>query len=160
MALRGREAAGDITEIRESAGDITEIRSLAIAGENSAVGSSGSSWRINVSGMQLPEWTKREDQTLVSRACNLLSEEGLTPEDGNIEANEGVFTIVMGPKHAGRVRTQGFGVTPTRYFPQSKSEEGGGSGSNFGHIASLRDEFRSFRDNQMRELGSFRDEMR
>ncbi|KAL0905959.1 hypothetical protein M5K25_024412 [Dendrobium thyrsiflorum] len=95
-----------------------------------------------------------------TQACNLLSEEGLTPEDGNIEVNERVFTIVMGPEHAGRVRTQGFGVTPTRYFPQSKSEEGGGSGSNFGQIASLRNEFRSFRDNQMRELGSFRDEMR
>ncbi|KAH0452794.1 hypothetical protein IEQ34_017118 [Dendrobium chrysotoxum] len=51
-------------------------------------------------------------------------------------------------------------VTPTRYFPQSKSEEGGGSGSNFGQMASLREEFRSFRDNQMREFGSFRDEMR
>ncbi|KAL0928920.1 hypothetical protein M5K25_000853 [Dendrobium thyrsiflorum] len=73
-----------------------------------------------------------------THACNLLSEEGLTPEDGNIEANERVFTIVMRPEHA----------------------EGGGSGSNFGQIASLREEFRSFRDNQMRELGSFRDEMR
>ncbi|PKU61092.1 Metal tolerance protein 10 [Dendrobium catenatum] len=52
---------------REAAGDITEMSSLAIAGENSAVGSSSSSWRINVSGLQLPEWTKREDQTLVSR---------------------------------------------------------------------------------------------
>ncbi|KAH0455373.1 hypothetical protein IEQ34_015405 [Dendrobium chrysotoxum] len=66
----------------------------------------------------------------------------------------------MGPEHSGRVRTQGFGVTPTRYFPQSESEEGGGSGSNFGHIASLREEFRSFCDNQMREFDSFCDEMR
>ncbi|KAH0456201.1 hypothetical protein IEQ34_014108 [Dendrobium chrysotoxum] len=103
------------------------------------------------------QWSKPEDQT---QACNLLAEEGLTPEDGNIEANERVFTIVMGPEHSGRVRTQGFGVTPTRYFPQSKSEEGGGSGSNFGQMDSLREEFRSFRDNQMREFGSFRDEMR
>ncbi|KAH0470914.1 hypothetical protein IEQ34_000637 [Dendrobium chrysotoxum] len=93
-------------------------------------------------------------------ACNLLAEEGLTPKDGNTKANERVFTIVMGPKHLGRVRTQGFGVTLTRYFPQRKSEEGGGSGSNFGQMASLREEFRSFRDNQMREFGSFRDEMR
>ncbi|KAH0462902.1 hypothetical protein IEQ34_007484 [Dendrobium chrysotoxum] len=103
------------------------------------------------------QWSKPEDQT---QACNLLAEEGLTPEDGNIEANERVFTIVMGPEHLVRVRTQGFGVTPTRYFPQSKSEEGGGSGSNFRQMASLREEFRSFRDNQMREFGSFRDEMR
>ncbi|KAH0467470.1 hypothetical protein IEQ34_004708 [Dendrobium chrysotoxum] len=96
----------------------------------------------------------------INRACNLLAEEGLTPEDGNIEANERVFIIVMGPEHSGRVRTQGFGVTPTRYFPQSKSEEGGGSGSNFEQIASLREEFKSFRDNQMRDFSSFHDEMR
>ncbi|KAH0464498.1 hypothetical protein IEQ34_007284 [Dendrobium chrysotoxum] len=96
----------------------------------------------------------------IMQTCNLLAEEGLTPEDENIEANERVFTIVMGPEHSGRVRTQGFGVTPIRYFPQSKNEEGGGSGSNFGQMTSLREEFRSFRDNQMREFGSFRDEMR
>ncbi|KAH0467784.1 hypothetical protein IEQ34_002817 [Dendrobium chrysotoxum] len=96
----------------------------------------------------------------LTQACNLLAEEGLTPEDGNIEANERVFTIVMGPEHSGRVRTQGFGVTPTRYFPHSKNEEGGGSGSNFGQIASLREEFKSFRDNQIRDFSSFRDEMR
>ncbi|KAH0435237.1 hypothetical protein IEQ34_026647 [Dendrobium chrysotoxum] len=92
------------------------------------------------------------------QACKLLAEEGLTPEDDNIEANERVFAIVMGPEHSGRVRTQGFGVTPTRFFPQSKTE--GGSGSNFGQIASLREEFRSFQDNQKREFGLFRDEMR
>ncbi|KAH0463952.1 hypothetical protein IEQ34_006738 [Dendrobium chrysotoxum] len=102
------------------------------------------------------QWSKLDDQT---QACNLLTEEGLTPEDGNIEANERVFSIVMGPEHSGRVRTQGFGVTPTRYFPQSKSCEGGGSGRNFGQIARLREEFRSFRD-EMREFSSFRDEMR
>ncbi|KAH0464564.1 hypothetical protein IEQ34_007350 [Dendrobium chrysotoxum] len=95
-----------------------------------------------------------------TQACNLLAEEGLTPEDGNIEANERVFTIVMGPEHSGQVRTQGFGVTPTRYFPHSKNEECGGSDSNFGQIASLREEFKSFRDNQIRDFGSFRDEMR
>ncbi|KAH0457919.1 hypothetical protein IEQ34_013234 [Dendrobium chrysotoxum] len=96
----------------------------------------------------------------ITQACELLAEEGLTPEDDNIEANERVFAIVIGPEYSGRVRTQGFGVTPTRFFPQSKSEEGGGSGSNFGQIASLREEFRSFRDNQTREFGSFCDEMR
>ncbi|KAH0460663.1 hypothetical protein IEQ34_011326 [Dendrobium chrysotoxum] len=94
----------------------------------------------------------------VTQACKLLAEEGLTPKDDNIEANERVFAIVMGPEHSGRVRTQGFGVTPTRFFPQSKTE--GGSGSNFGQIASLREEFRSFQDNQKREFGLFRDEMR
>ncbi|KAH0457751.1 hypothetical protein IEQ34_013066 [Dendrobium chrysotoxum] len=93
-----------------------------------------------------------------TQACKLLVEEGLTPEDDNIEANERVFAIVMGPEHSGRFRTQGFGVTPTRFFPQSKTE--GGSGSNFGQIASLREEFRSFQDNQKREFGLFRDEMR
>ncbi|KAH0457725.1 hypothetical protein IEQ34_013040 [Dendrobium chrysotoxum] len=73
-----------------------------------------------------------------TQACKLLAKEGLTPEDGNIKANERVFAIVMGPEHS----------------------EGGGNGSNFGQIASLREEFRSFRDNQMREFGLFRDEMR
>ncbi|KAH0467247.1 hypothetical protein IEQ34_004485 [Dendrobium chrysotoxum] len=97
---------------------------------------------------------------MLTHACNLLTEEGLTPEDGNIEANERVFTIIIGPEHSGQVQTQGFGVTLTRYFPQNKSEEGGGSGNNFGQMASLREEFRSFRDNQMREFGSFCDEMR
>ncbi|KAH0470289.1 hypothetical protein IEQ34_000012 [Dendrobium chrysotoxum] len=35
-----------------------------------------------------------------TQACNLLAEEGLTPEDENIEANERVFTIVMGLEHS------------------------------------------------------------
>ncbi|KAH0451165.1 hypothetical protein IEQ34_018464 [Dendrobium chrysotoxum] len=116
-------------------------------------------WKIN---RMHKDWTWSSEDAMQrwAQACNLLAEEGLTPEDGNIEANERVFTIVMGPKHSGRVRTQGFGVTPTRYFPHSKNEEGGGSGSNFGQIASLREEFKSFRDNQIRDFGSFRDEMR
>ncbi|KAH0460294.1 hypothetical protein IEQ34_010957 [Dendrobium chrysotoxum] len=99
---------------------------------------------------------RRQKET--TQACKLLAEEGLTPEDDNIEANERVFAIVMGPEHSGRVRTQGFGVTPTRFFPQRKTE--GGRASNFGQIASLREEFRSFQDNQKREFGLFRDEMR
>ncbi|KAL0926383.1 hypothetical protein M5K25_002607 [Dendrobium thyrsiflorum] len=103
-------------------------------------------WKINRMHKD-GTWSSEDAMQRWTQACNLLSEEGLTPEEGNIEANERVFTIVMGPEHTGRVRTQGFGVTPTRYFPQSKSEEGGGSGSNFGQIASLREEFRSFRDN-------------
>ncbi|KAH0468197.1 hypothetical protein IEQ34_003230 [Dendrobium chrysotoxum] len=36
----------------------------------------------------------------IKQACNLLAEEGLTPEDGNIEANEIVFVIVMGPEYS------------------------------------------------------------
>ncbi|KAI0494556.1 hypothetical protein KFK09_024694 [Dendrobium nobile] len=94
------------------------------------------------------QWSKPADKT---QACNLLAEEGLTPEEGNIEANERVFSIVMGPEHSGRVRTQGFGVTLTRYFPQSTNEAGGGSASNFGQIASLREEFSAFHD-EMRQI--------
>ncbi|KAH0435575.1 hypothetical protein IEQ34_026582 [Dendrobium chrysotoxum] len=116
-------------------------------------------WKINRMRKD-GTWSSEDAIQRWTHACNLLAEEGLTPEDGNIEANERVFTIVVGTEHSGRVRTQEFGVTPTRYFPQSKSEEGGGSGSNFGQIASLREEFKSFRDNQMRDFGSFRDEMR
>ncbi|KAH0450353.1 hypothetical protein IEQ34_021045 [Dendrobium chrysotoxum] len=107
-------------------------------------------------------WTKQPmaaDKDPSTQVCNLLAEEGLTPKDGNIEANERVFSIVMGPEHSGLVRTQEFGVTPTRYFPQSRSEAGGGSGSNFAQIVSLIEEFRSFRG-EMREFTSFRDEMR
>ncbi|KAH0461281.1 hypothetical protein IEQ34_008856 [Dendrobium chrysotoxum] len=96
----------------------------------------------------------------ITQTCNLLAEEGLTPEEGNIEANERVFTIVIGPEHSGRVWTQGFSVTLTRFFPHSSTEEGGGSGSHFGQIASLKEEFKSFCDDQMREFGSSCGEMR
>ncbi|KAH0459537.1 hypothetical protein IEQ34_012351 [Dendrobium chrysotoxum] len=116
-------------------------------------------WKINRMHKD-GTWSSEDAMQRWAQACNLLAEEGLTPEDGNIEANERVFTVVMGPEHSGRVRTQGFGVTPTRYFPHSKNEEGGGSVSNFGQIASLREEFKSFCDNQIRDFGSFRDEMR
>ncbi|KAH0469463.1 hypothetical protein IEQ34_001021 [Dendrobium chrysotoxum] len=114
-------------------------------------------WKINRMHKD-GTWSSEDAMQRWTQACKLLAEEGLTPEDDNIEANERVFAIVMGPEHSGRVRTQGFGVTPTRFFPQSKTE--GGSGSNFGQIASLREEFRSFQDNQKREFGLFRDEMR
>ncbi|KAH0460195.1 hypothetical protein IEQ34_010858 [Dendrobium chrysotoxum] len=63
-----------------------------------------------------------------TQACNLFTEKGLILEEGNIEANERVFSIVMGPKHSGRVRTQRFSITPTRYFSQSRSEARGGNG--------------------------------
>ncbi|KAH0449928.1 hypothetical protein IEQ34_020620 [Dendrobium chrysotoxum] len=81
-------------------------------------------------------------------------------EETNLSSHNGLCEFSSKTEGNGRVRTQGFGVTPTRFFPQSKTEEGGGSGSNFGQIASLREEFRSFHDNQMREFGSFRDEMK
>ncbi|KAI0525126.1 hypothetical protein KFK09_004517 [Dendrobium nobile] len=116
-------------------------------------------WKINRMHKD-GTWSSEDAMQRWTQACKLLAQEGLTPEEGNIEANERVFAIVMGPEHSGRVRTQGFGVTPTRFFPQSKNEEGSGSGSSFGQIASLREEFISFRDNQAREFGSFRDEMR
>ncbi|KAH0470534.1 hypothetical protein IEQ34_000257 [Dendrobium chrysotoxum] len=109
-------------------------------------------WKINRMHKD-GTWSSEDAMQRWAQACKLLAEEGLTPEDDNIEANERVFAIVMGPEHSGRVRTQGFGVTPTRFFPQSKTE--GGSGSNFGQIASLREEFRSFQDNQKRELACF-----
>ncbi|KAL0908793.1 hypothetical protein M5K25_023302 [Dendrobium thyrsiflorum] len=107
-------------------------------------------WKINRMHKD-GTWSSEDAMQRWTQACNLLAEEGLTPEDGNIEANERVFGIVMGPEHAGRVRTQGFGVTPTRYFPSSTNEVGGGSGSNFEQIASLREEFSSFRD-EMRQF--------
>ncbi|KAL0926768.1 hypothetical protein M5K25_003018 [Dendrobium thyrsiflorum] len=68
--------------------------------------------------------------SVVMQAWYLLAEEVLTPEDGNIEANERVFSIVMGPEHSSR----GFIITLTRYFPQSTSEAGDGSSTNFAHI--------------------------
>ncbi|KAH0449946.1 hypothetical protein IEQ34_020638 [Dendrobium chrysotoxum] len=107
-------------------------------------------WKINRMHKD-GTWSSEDAMQRWTQACNLLVEEGLTPEDGNIEANERVFSIVMGPEHSGRVRTQGFGVTPTRYFPQSTSEAGGGSSSNFAQIASLKEEFSSFRD-EMRQF--------
>ncbi|KAH0458424.1 hypothetical protein IEQ34_013739 [Dendrobium chrysotoxum] len=60
----------------------------------------------------------------------MLAEEGLMPEDGNFEANEKVFKTIMGPEHPGRVRTQGFGITPSRYFPHSTTTPGSNNGGN------------------------------
>ncbi|KAI0510791.1 hypothetical protein KFK09_011400 [Dendrobium nobile] len=60
----------------------------------------------------------------------MLVEEGLTPKDGNFEANEKVFETIMGLEYPGRVRTQGFGVTPSRYFSHSTTTPGSSSGSN------------------------------
>ncbi|KAH0468620.1 hypothetical protein IEQ34_001852 [Dendrobium chrysotoxum] len=87
-------------------------------------------WKINRMHKD-GTWSSEDAMQRWTQACKLLAEEGLTLVDDNIEANERVFAIVMGPEHSGRVSTQGFGVTPTRFFPQSKTE-GGVSGSNFG----------------------------
>ncbi|KAH0462722.1 hypothetical protein IEQ34_010297 [Dendrobium chrysotoxum] len=51
-----------------------------------------------------------------AHACEMLAEEGLMPKDRNLEAYEKVFKAIMGPEHPARVRIQGFGVTPRRYF--------------------------------------------
>lgn len=51
--------------------------------------------------------------------CELLSTEILTPKDSNVNPNERVFSLVKGPEHPRKVRTQGFGVTPTLYFSWS-----------------------------------------
>ncbi|KAL0906705.1 hypothetical protein M5K25_025220 [Dendrobium thyrsiflorum] len=80
------------------------------------------------------QWAQPEDQ------------EGLTPEDGNLEANERVFKAVMGPEHPGRVRTQGFGVTPTRYFPQSTTHPGNNSySSTFARVARLEEQLQTLK---------------
>ncbi|KAL0923090.1 hypothetical protein M5K25_007135 [Dendrobium thyrsiflorum] len=96
-----------------------------------------------------------DEYIYITQECNLLAKEELTPEDENIEANERVFSIVMVPEHSGQDRTQGFGVMPTRYFPQSISEVDGGSGSNFAQIANLREEFNSFRDDMRQFMQQF-----
>ncbi|KAI0513557.1 hypothetical protein KFK09_009582 [Dendrobium nobile] len=75
-------------------------------------------------------WSSEEAGQKWLHACEMLAEEGLTLEDGNFEANEKVFKIIMGPEHPGRVRTQSFGVTPSRYFPHSTTTPDSSSGSN------------------------------
>ncbi|KAL0926257.1 hypothetical protein M5K25_002471 [Dendrobium thyrsiflorum] len=76
-------------------------------------------WRINRLRKD-GTWSSEDAKQRWVQACELLAVDGLTPEDGNVEANERVFNMVMVPEHPGRVRTQGFGVTPTRYFPFGK----------------------------------------
>ncbi|KAL0909142.1 hypothetical protein M5K25_023674 [Dendrobium thyrsiflorum] len=78
-------------------------------------------WRINKLRKD-GTWSLEDAKQRWIQACELLAVDGLTPEDGNVEANERVFSMVMGPEHPDRVRTQGFGVTPTRYFPYSTNE--------------------------------------
>ncbi|KAI0488352.1 hypothetical protein KFK09_028181 [Dendrobium nobile] len=76
-------------------------------------------------------WSYEEARQKWLHACEMLGEEGLTLEDGNFEANEKVFKIIMGPEHPGRVRTQGFRVTPSRYFSHSTTTPGSSSRSNY-----------------------------
>ncbi|PKU86093.1 hypothetical protein MA16_Dca001924 [Dendrobium catenatum] len=64
--------------------------------------------------------------------------------------------MVMGPEHPGRVRTQGFGVTPTRNFPYSTNHGTGSSGSNLIQIVNLKEEVNSLRS----EMRQFMQEIR
>ncbi|KAH0456429.1 hypothetical protein IEQ34_014336 [Dendrobium chrysotoxum] len=73
-------------------------------------------------------------------ACELLIEDGLTQKDGNVEANERVFSMAMRHEHPYRVRTQRFGVTPTRYFPHSTNEGRSNDGSSLSQIINIREE--------------------
>ncbi|KAH0452712.1 hypothetical protein IEQ34_020011 [Dendrobium chrysotoxum] len=107
-------------------------------------------WRINILHKD-GTWSSEDAKQRWIQACELLAEDGLTPEDGNVEANERVFNIVMGPEHPGRVRTQGFGVTPTRYFPHRTNEGRSTGGSNLSEIVNLREEVNSLRT-EMREF--------
>ncbi|KAH0465519.1 hypothetical protein IEQ34_005622 [Dendrobium chrysotoxum] len=68
-------------------------------------------WRINRLHKD-GTWLSEDAKQRWIQAYELLAEDGLTPEDGNVEANERVFNIVMGPEHPGRVRTQGL----NRYY--------------------------------------------
>ncbi|KAH0449364.1 hypothetical protein IEQ34_020056 [Dendrobium chrysotoxum] len=91
--------------------------------------------------MPLNEVNMEEEK---AHACKMLAKEGLTPEDGNLEANERVFKAIMGPEYPGRVRIQEFGVTPTRYFPQSTTHRGNNSSSNaFACVARLEEQLQT-----------------
>ncbi|KAH0455836.1 hypothetical protein IEQ34_015868 [Dendrobium chrysotoxum] len=90
-------------------------------------------------------WLKPEDQIdynygelpeciKMVQDCDLLTEEGLTPEDGNVESSERVFSMIMGPEDLRRVQTKGLGVIPTKYFPNSTIEADSGSESSFSQI--------------------------
>ncbi|KAI0511229.1 hypothetical protein KFK09_011854 [Dendrobium nobile] len=109
-------------------------------------------WRVNRLRKD-GTWSSEDANQRWIQACKLLAKDELTPEDGNVEANERVFSMVMGPEHPGRVRTQGFGVTPTRYFPHSTNNGTSSCGSNLSQIVNLKEEFRE-------EFNSLRTEMR
>ncbi|KAI0496515.1 hypothetical protein KFK09_022834 [Dendrobium nobile] len=63
-------------------------------------------WRVNRLRKD-GTWSSEDANQRWVQACELLAKDGLTPEDGNTEANERVFSMVMGPEHPDRVRTQG-----------------------------------------------------
>ncbi|KAI0497683.1 hypothetical protein KFK09_020916 [Dendrobium nobile] len=109
-------------------------------------------WRVNRLCKD-GTWSSEDANQRWIQACELLAKDELTPEDGNVEANERVFSMVMGPEHPGRVRTQGFGVTPTRYFPHSTNNGTSSCGSNLSQIVNLKEKFRE-------EFNSLRTEMR
>ncbi|PKU86344.1 hypothetical protein MA16_Dca002175 [Dendrobium catenatum] len=107
-------------------------------------------WRVNRLRKD-GTWPSEDANQRWIQACELLAKDGLTPEDGNVEANERVFGMVMEPEHPGRVRTQGFGVTPTRYFPHSTNNGTSSCGSNFSQIVNLKEEVNSLRT-EMRQF--------
>ncbi|KAI0498933.1 hypothetical protein KFK09_019831 [Dendrobium nobile] len=112
-------------------------------------------WRVNRLRKD-GTWSSEDANQRWIQACELLAKDGLTPEDGNAEANERVFSKVMGPEHPGRVRTQGFGVTPTRYFPYNTNHGTSSSGSNLIQIVNLKEEVDSLRT----EMRQFMQEIR
>ncbi|KAI0488583.1 hypothetical protein KFK09_028421 [Dendrobium nobile] len=99
-------------------------------------------WRVNRLRKD-GTWSSEDANQRWVQACELLPKDGLTPEDGNAEANERVFSMVMELEHPGRVRTQGFGVTPTRYFPYSRNHGMSSSRSNLIQIVNLKEEVNS-----------------
>ncbi|KAI0496688.1 hypothetical protein KFK09_023012 [Dendrobium nobile] len=63
-------------------------------------------WRVNRLHKD-DTWSSEDANQRWIQACELFAKDGLTPEDGNVEANERVFSMVMEPEHPCRVRTQG-----------------------------------------------------
>ncbi|PKU83163.1 hypothetical protein MA16_Dca007821 [Dendrobium catenatum] len=86
-------------------------------------------WKINRTRKD-GSWSFEEARKKWVHAFEMLAKEGLMPEDGNLEANEKVFKVIMGPEHLGRVRAQGFEVTPSRFFPHSTTTPDSISGGN------------------------------
>ncbi|PKU66956.1 uncharacterized protein LOC110094883 [Dendrobium catenatum] len=109
-------------------------------------------WKINRTRKD-GSWSSEDARQKWAHASEMLAEEGLMPEDGNLEANEKAFKAIMGPEHPGRVRTQGFGVTPSRYFPQSTTTQGSGSGGNtaFDRVVKLEEVVRTLQS-EVRQL--------
>ncbi|KAI0513427.1 hypothetical protein KFK09_009448 [Dendrobium nobile] len=66
-----------------------------------------------------------------------------------------VFSIVLGHEYSGRVRTQGFGVTHTRYFSHSISEGRSSDGSSLSQIVNLRVEVNSLCTEMMEFMQQF-----